>query len=245
MRKLELMAIALALAVVVVLFYASPIFASGNGRMNCGDWARTRVGEYLLENNVWGDKAADICSFAGDGFVGWFWSKDFPTGKPIYPEIIYGKKPWLEKSTTDKLPAKIKELPVLAIEVDYATIARGKYNVLIDVWITRDKEAGVKSIAAEVGIYLRPHEPLRDCELVEVDGHGYCYEVAGSGAGCRLYRFVFAGDEPPSRLNVMRFIRFAGLDGDLYVASVEFGNEVWFGNGVTIIKNITVEAIDP
>ena len=129
--------------------------------------------------------------------------------------------------------------------MDYATVARGKYNVLIDVWITRDERADVESIVAEVGIYLRPHEPLRDCELVEVDGHSYCYEVTEGGAGCELHQFVFAGADPPSRLNVMRFIGLAGLDGDLYVASVEFGNEVWQGYGVTIIKNITVELVDP
>ena len=232
-------------AALAVLILAPLVSNSGGSRISCKHWSRIRIGEYVLENNVWGDKRARVCMFTGDGLIGWFWQKDFPSTHPIYPEIIYGKKPWLKHSTTDKLPMRIRELLSLAVEVNYTTMAKGIYNVLIDVWITRNKKADVESIAAEVGIYLKPHKPPRDCELAEIDGYTYCYKVTEGGAGCKLYQFIFVGDEPPSRLDIMHFIRFVKLDKDLYVASVEFGNEVWQGYGVTIIKNITVEAVDP
>jgi len=234
--------IAAALAILILAPLASN---SDEDVISCKHWSRIKVGEYVLENNVWGDKKARVCAYVGDGLMGWFWQKEFPSTHPIYPEIIYGKKPWLKHSTTDKLPARIKDLLNLTIGMNYTTIARGKYNVLIDVWITRDKEADVKSITAELGIILKPHEAPRDCAVVEVDGYSYCYMIVRGGAGCKLYQFVFAGANPPSRLDVMRFIRLTRLDGNLYVASVEFGNEVWQGYGVTIIKNITVEMIDP
>jgi len=211
--------------------------------IDCCDWARISWNSYLLENNVWGDRSAEVCSFTG-GLAGWFWRKPFPSTHPIYPEIIYGKKPWLRHSTTSMLPVRIRELPSLIIEVDYTTIARGKYNVLIDIWITRNRRADPKSITAEIGIYLKLHKSPRDCELVEIDGHYYCYRVTQGGAGSKLYQFMLL-DPPPERLDLMKFIRFTGLDRDLYVASVEFGNEVWWGYGVTIIKYFNVTAIDP
>ena len=234
------------LAITLVAVILAPLALSGGGDgISCKHWSRMEVGEYLLENNVWGDKRAKTCIYVGDGLIGWFWQKEFPSAHPVYPEIVYGKKPWIPYSTTGKLPAKIRELLSLTIEVNYTTVARGRYNILIDVWITRNKKADVKSIVAEVGIYLMSHEPPRNCEPVKIDGYTYCYKVAGSGAGCKLYQFIFTGDEPPSRLDIMRFIRFIKLDKDFYVASVEFGNEVWQGYGLTIIKNITMEVIDP
>ena len=211
--------------------------------IDCRDWARTPWNNYLLENNVWGDKSAEICSFTGD-LAGWFWRKPFPSTHPIYPEIIYGKKPWLKRSTTPMLPIRIRELLSLTIEANYTTIARGKYNVLIDIWITRSKKADPRSITAEIGIYLKLHDPPHDCELVEIDGHHYCYRVTQGGAGSKLYQFMLL-DPPPERLDLVKFIRFTGLDRDLYVASVEFGNEVWWGYGVTIIKYFNVTVIDP
>ena len=255
MRKLELLAIALALAVAVMLFYASPIWAAGSGRMNCDDWARTRVGEYLLENNVWGDKAADVCSFAGGDFFGWFWTKRFPTKHPIYPEVIYGEKPWLGKSTTGQLPRRIGEIRSLALKVDYATVAEsyGWYNVLVDVWIAKSGDPTPDDVTDEIGIFLEVHGPLpekemredleRGYETVEIGGATYAY-VSGKSFKWRFHKFYLIGGKP-EKLDVMEFVRYLNLSRSLYVASVEFGNEVWLGNGATIIKNIEVEVIDP
>ena len=246
MKAITAIILILALSLALASHATSLIKNGEDGVIACRPWSRISWNGYLLENNVWGDKRAKTCIYVGDSLMGWFWQKEFPSTHPIYPEIIYGKKPWLKYSTTDKLPAKIRELLSLTIEVNYTTVARGRYNILIDVWITRNKKADVKSIVAEVGIYLRSHEPPRNCEPVKIDGYTYCYKVAGSGAGCKLYQFIFTGDcEPPSRLDIMRFIRFIKLDKDFYVASVEFGNEVWQGYGLTVIKNITVEVIDP
>jgi len=246
MRKIGLLAIALASAVAVMLFYASPILAAGNGCMNCDDWARTPVrGEYLLENNVWGDKAADVCSFVGDDFFGWFWTKRFSTtGKPIYPEVIYGKKPWLKKSTTELLPSKIKRVRSLIVEVDYETIALGEYNVLIDVWITKFSAARPEVITHEIGIYLKYQKTIEKCgETVEIDGHLYCHKV--SKPKWTFHQFILIDEDEPEKIDIMDFIKRAGISRELYIASVEFGNEVWHGNGVTIVKTLNITLTDP
>ena len=63
----------------------------------------------------------------------------------------------------------------------------------------------------------------------------------------RFHKFILANNTKPRELDVMDFIRFLRhkISPSLYLASVEFGNEVWSGRGVTVVKYFNVTVVDP
>lgn len=247
---------ALSVFTIILLALTCGIYtvAYSSNCISCRIWSKIPIhGEYLLENNRWGDHHADVCIFDNGYEFGWFWHKRFPSRHPIYPEMIFGWKPWLDHSTTDKLPKKIGEIQALILEVNYSTTADkySHYNVLVDVWITRSNPPSPDKITDEVGIYLETHgiwverqkskSLRRGYELVEINGTSFIY-VRGESFSWRLHKFYLAG-EKPEKIDIMALIKYLGLSGDLYVASVEFGNEVWMGKGLTIVRGFRVEVV--
>ena len=229
-------------------------FAYSSNCISCRIWSKIPVhGEYMLENNRWGDRIADVCVFNNGHEFGWFWHKRFPSKHPIYPEIVFGWKPWWPKSTTDKLPRKIGEIEHLILKVNYSTTAESHswHNVLVDVWITRSNPPSPDKITDEIGIYLEIHglwverqknkSLRRGYELVEINGTAYAY-VRGESFNWRFHKFYLL-DKRPEKLDIMAFIRYLNLSQDLYLSSIEFGNEVWMGRGLTIIRDFRVEVI--
>jgi len=198
--------------------------------------------EYMLENNVWGDEWTIQYIFTLNDSVGWFWHKPLPSSHPVYPEIIYGKKPWLSASTTEKLPARIGEIKNLTIIIDYETLVDkySWYNAMIDVWITETQNAHHKHITDEVMIVIEGNKPKCGAgEVIEIDGRYYVYN-ARRGAW-RMHTFILCdGEGKVEKIDVMKFIKHAKIYPGYYVASIEFGNEIWMGSGITIIKNINV-----
>ena len=228
---------------------------TSNNSMSCQIWSRIPHGEYMLENNRWGDRHADTCIFDNGYEVGWTWDKTWPSKHPIYPEIIYGWKPWMDHSTTDKLPRKISETQKLIIELNYTSTATSYswYNALIDIWIVRSSHPTPETITDEIGIFLETHgyfmerqknKSLREgYEIVEVNGTTFIY-VERRAFKWRFHKFYLVGDIP-KKFDVMPLIRYLGLSGDLYIASVEFGNEIYMGKGLTIVRQYHVRLWTP
>ena len=71
----------------------------------CDPWAQRLYGDYLIENNIWGQGEINDysqCIFTtNDSSFGWNWTwPDVGYNVKAYPEIIFGKKPWSTTSTT-------------------------------------------------------------------------------------------------------------------------------------------------
>ena len=251
MKSLALVMLAFTLPILACGAYVA---ASSGGGFTCHRWHVIPVhGEYLLENNVWGDRSAHVCMFDNGHEFGWFWDKQFPTKHPIYPEVIYGWKPWRDHSTTENLPRRIAEIQSIVVEANYTTLAEGYswHNVLIDVWITKSDHPTPDGITDEIGIYLETHgiwverqknKSLKDgYELIEINGTQFIY-VERKAFKWRFHKFYLVG-ERPEKLDIMTFIKYLNLSEDLYVTSVEFGNEVWMGKGLTIVRDYQVEVV--
>ena len=232
--------------IILVLTCGIYTIAYSSNCISCQIWSKIPVGEeYLLENNRWGDHHAKVCIFDNGHEFGWFWDKRWPSNNPIYPEVIYGWKPWLDHSTTDKLPQKIGEIEHLILKANYTTTAEDYswHNVLVDVWVTRSNPPSPDKITDEVGIYLETHGlfPRHVYELVEINGTYYAY-VKGESFNWRFHKFYLL-DKKPEKLDIMAFIKYLNLSQDLYLSSIEFGNEVWMGRGLTIVRDFRVEVI--
>lgn len=241
-HTLRLKLIIIPFIIVLTISSFNLIFSSEDERMGGERWEQISVrGEYLLENNVWGDEWSTQQIFTSGGLVGWFWSKRLPSSNPVYPEIIYGKKPWLGKSTIDKLPVQLSEISNLTIELDYETVVDkySWYNAMIDVWITKTQSASHNQISDELMIVLEGNKPVcGEGEIIEIDGRTYVY--AAHKGEWRIHQFILCEGEKPKKINLIPFLKHANIYPGYYVASIEFGNEVWMGSGITVIKHINI-----
>ena len=76
----------------------------------CGEFSLINKGEINIENNTWNatnlaPNSYEQCIYQYNNWVGWKWSyPDTAKGINAYPQLIYGKKPWHNGSTTTALP---------------------------------------------------------------------------------------------------------------------------------------------
>ena len=132
------------------------IFSSESQKV-CSDFAQFSSGDIKLENNTWNAQNLVLGSYEQciyqqqtSSRIIWGWSWSYPDnarGINAYPQIIYGKKPWHEQSTTPHLPIQIETINQLKVSYDIA-IARneGEYNLAYDLWLTANEAAQPEDI---------------------------------------------------------------------------------------------------
>jgi len=231
-------------------------------RLNCTDWKFISSGDAAVENNIWGFQRATFSDWnqcvgigtnpAGDtlGRWTWNWKNEPASGVKAYPEIIYGKKP-AKASTNTKLPIMVKNIQEMNLDLDYVTAATGEYQMLIDLWITSTDHASTWDsppvtreimINIEKSIYCHP-APL--CETHAIGGRNWgvsVQDVAGS-----WQRIQFNSNVPLTGHNTfdlkafLDHLRSIGqLRDDEYVSSIEFGTEIYSGQGETRVNKFRV-----
>ncbi|WNO10045.1 GH12 family glycosyl hydrolase domain-containing protein [Teredinibacter sp. KSP-S5-2] len=177
----------------------------------------------------------------------WKWDLSRPIERPLYPQIIFGKKPWEEWSTSEVLPKKISELKSAITQVVYRTFASepDKINAAYDIWITNDAQSKTEHIEAELMIWtsgemLPPFAPISE---ETVDGVLYDFYYYN---GWENPYIVFRRKTPAYDLSLniqsflTRLIEKGYITESHYLASVEFGNEVHAGFGETRVSLFSV-----
>ena len=124
----------------------------------CDPWVQEPYGDYLIENNVWGQGSINEftqCIFTiNDSSFGWNWTwPDIGYNVKAYPEIIFGKKPWSINSTTNELPIKIDNVETFEVNFDLNIEASGNYNLAFEFWVTEDSISNQDQITNEVMIW--------------------------------------------------------------------------------------------
>ena len=124
----------------------------------CDPWAQEPYGDYLIENNVWGQGSINEftqCIFTtNDSSFGWNWDwPDIGYNVKAYPEIIFGKKPWSINSTTNELPLKVGNVETFEVNFDLNIEASGNYNLAFEFWVTEDSISNQDQITNEVMIW--------------------------------------------------------------------------------------------
>lgn len=221
-------------------------------------FANIVIGEYRINNNAWGSEEDEVpqCIFVPDnGFAAWDW--DWPgndnTKIMSYPEIIFGKKPHDEKeSTTSKLPVKLQDINEL--DVNYAIKTNNRdpsYNTAFNMWVTSSAEADSDSLLAEIlvslsttGVVPCGHSlgpiltPNGEAELW-LDTR---YE---KGRQWAIYTFAHKGEKLSGEIDLKFYLsellsREKQVEPEHFLASVEFGNEIAFGSGQSIVETYSV-----
>lgn len=264
------------IAITVVLFL---LFACYLGKENsfsrsasgirpiCENWAKVSLGEYEINNNIWGNEGVKNykqCIFGVmDSYselpatLGWSWhwpkSED---GVKAYPSVLYGRKPWNKYSTTSRLPRMLDQMQQLLVTYKLQSTSSGAVNLLLESWITTTLKATPKDRSGELAIHLYqkhwPGQAGKFIETVVINNISFDFylekkmRVPGDNHRWAYYGFVHEG-EPllQGKLDMMKFVNYLIEKGHVnphhYIATVELGNEVDYGDGETVIERFSVQ----
>jgi Glycosyl hydrolase family 12 len=233
---------------------------------DCVNYSVTTRGPFQYQNNMWAqDKAKgpfEQCVITrqidGKAQLGWTW--DWPGFEPLgfgYPEIIFGWKPWSDKSTTLELPIRIADLQELALRYAVSTESAGEVALSISVFVTDSADAtrpNPRAIMDEIVVWLDYPDDATPVgtrtALVELAGvqyelwHTPDHGNRGDGTGWDLYYFKGPNQQVRGTTRLEQFfdalLKKNLLRADHFVASVELGDELMSGSGTTWVQDFQV-----
>ncbi len=228
------------------------------------DFATLSLGPgYRLSNNTWNRGAAHgsheqaiFRGAQGEEVFGWQWRWPSSDGVVAYPEVIYGDTPWEGKPL-----GQVPELPLRvgsrSITVDYEISfeASGICNLAFEFWTVSGLPAVPQRITNEVMIWIdnRDMIPAGTWAGVFTQG-GVTYDMFqaashGDASGRNRVKWTyiaFLARSPVLQgpLDISAFAAFLQsknlLTSNLYLTSLELGNEVITGRGRTEVRGYKV-----
>ncbi|MGD0527139.1 MAG: hypothetical protein ABSE49_18500, partial [Polyangiaceae bacterium] len=221
------------------------------------DWAEYTYGtDFTVENNQWGipsngQGTSTIFTETVNNQPGFGWAYDITsgTGVTIFPEVGYGWTPngnvsWGGNPVIPQLSAN--RSITAAFDMASQHSAGSTWDFAYDIWITSSSQPSSTTGSFELMIWLDhenqgPWSTQGPQGLVTIDGVTYQrYTNAGAADWtCLTYVNQGAGLYQSSAFSLSDVIADAaakfGIPSSDYVASIEFGNEVVVGSGMTEI----------
>lgn len=228
------------------------------------DYEEIPIGDFKILNAPWGKGSITAyrqCvfreSYQDEEPFGWKW--DWPKVRTddvkAYQSLSYGWNPWMKDRTNSILPARIGSVASLRVDYSAELNASGKYNLSFDVWITERPEntdPNELNVKREFMVWV-------DRKVAGIDQHWYAGKVRIGGEDYSFYRIpdlkgalskrdfmIFIKVEPmiAGSLDLAGFLAYMlgknYLTEDEYVKNIDFGNEVWYGQGETIVGRFDV-----
>ena len=234
---------------IVILFGVD--IAPLQAQILCGDWQQVQVGEYIVQNNVWGK--GNITNYsqcvggtsAGAGVQAqfqWNWPTGVNSNVKAYPEIIYGQKPDFAASTTPNLPAIVSTSNLRASVAANVSVS-GKFNFAFDLWVSPTLPPTFSNVTHEIMIWLKSSGMIPSSNLVDtVQIDGQVYDVYTQQFQWSYIAFNSRSDQSiSSKIRLKPFFDYMIARGMVpaqsFLASVELGNEIIDGAGT---NNVTL-----
>lgn len=211
--------------------------------------------QYYVENNQWGagyvphtQTVETVPNFA--------WEFDYPddpveaNGVLAYPAIVHGWKPWAEMGTDSVLPCVIPESYNLNVNYNMKTEVKPgcRYNTAFDLWITSKKGGREADITHEVMFWVASKGDNRPAgrQLGTILGCHYYHATQNNSFWNMPWECIsiilplsFGANEYPHSVNLGQYlaelVNMSLLPAENFVASIEFGNEIWGGKGRTTV----------
>ncbi len=223
------------------------------------------TGECAVVNNTWNRAAAGkgfeqsvfLADVSGKEAIGWRWRAPWHLLPRVVslPEIICGNKPWDPKTRPDDgFPFRAGTRRLTA-EFDVNLRAQGVYNMAFSLWAVSAISASRKDITHEIMIWTdHVAQPPAGQRVDSMIVNGTTYDVYieehqrdASGQNANSWTYVaFVAQKPVLRgpLEISAFIDYLLQRGTLspthFLTSLEFGNEICQGAGVTEIQNFAI-----
>ena len=225
----------------------------------CGKFSLINKGEINVENNTWNatnlaPNSYEQCIYQYNNWVGWKWSyPDTAEGINAYPQLIYGKKPWHNGSTTTALPIEIDQIERLKAQYAVA-ISRneGEYNLAFDNWISSAVSSRPEEILFEFMIWEDYHEiiPFGDfiANIVTPNGTYDLYTGQPTwepeGTNWTYVAFDRTSKRTEGTADIDLLLQYlvdqAIVPRNSYLSSIEFGTEIGNSKGYAVIKSFDI-----
>jgi Glycosyl hydrolase family 12 len=221
------------------------------------NWAEyTYDTSFTVENNQWGipsngQGSSTIFTETVNNQPGFGWAYDITsgTGVTIFPEVGYGWTPngnvsWGGNPVIPQLSENQSITATFQMASQHS--AGSTWDFAYDIWITSASHPSSTTGSYELMIWLDhenqgPWSTQGPQGLVTIDGVSY-QRYTNSGAAdwtCLSYVNQGAGIYQSSNFSISDVVNDAaskfGISSSFYVASIEFGNEVVVGSGMTEI----------
>ena len=238
------------------------VFTDANTSL-CAEFALINQGEVNIENNTWNatnlaQGSYEQCIYqynnTGENWAGWKWSyPDTAEGINAYPELIYGKKPWHNNSTTTALPIVISSIERLKVEYEVA-ISRndGEYNLAFDNWISSSESSRPEDIQFEFMIWEDYHaiSPFGDFIANVTTPNGDYRLYIGDptwepvGTNWTYIAFVRTSTRRQGTVDIDVLLDYLAdqdiIPADSFLSTIEFGTEVGNSKGYAVIKSFEI-----
>lgn len=251
----------LVFTIVLSLVVILPLHASAASSSTAYDKLNFANNKYYVFNNVWGQDTVQgwwqTVYHNSDTDLGWVWHWPSTTSSvKAYPSLVSGWH-WTEGYTPGSgFPTRLSDNKNINTNVAYSIKADGTYNAAYDIWFHNTNKASWDSTPTdEVMIWLNNTNagPLGSyVETVTIGGSSWKVHKgwldAGNGKGWNVFSFVRTSNVSSASLNVKNFTDYLvnskkWMANTKYVSSVEFGTEVFGGDGqINFSKwNVTVQ----
>lgn len=179
---------------------------------------------------------------------GWEWDLKGENTVPFYPEIIFGWNPWWKSSTTTELPILLNDLTSINVSFDIDSIAEGRYNAAFDIWICSgpvpSSDPSTGNITAEIMIWIESTEEMGFNPTATVVIENLSYDLYVRTDRPSYIAFVSQEQTWKGSISILPFLNYLlvnnYIESDHYLASIEFGNEIWSGKGRSKISNYNI-----
>lgn len=231
----------------------------------CEAWASFQTDELRIVNNNWGkikghnypskqciyQNMQDKNKFAWS----WYWDAD-RYGVKSYPSLIFGKKPWSDKSTYEKLPLSLSQLAKAEVEFEVESQYEGRVNLLLEAWLTSSKRAKPYDRTSEIAIHLYqknwPGQGGEYYSTIKINQYtfdvyiNHAMKVPNDSHSWSYISFVNTGKPiMAEKIDLNDFLNYALKEKMIvaseYLSSIELGNEIDQGQGITHVNKFKVD----
>src|SRR5271166_5716720 len=262
--------VALALVAGVVFLNRTPALPPISGQVRAQtsqEWGSIPFenGKCAVVNNTWNRAAAgkgfEQSVFLEDGsgktIIGWRWRAPWHLLPRVVsqPEIVCGNKPWDPNTRSGggfPFRAGSKRL---SAEFDINVRARGVYNAVFSLWAVSAVPGSRKNITHEIMIWTDhagqspagQREDSMNLDVTTYDVYVEKHQTDASGENANSWTYVaFVAQRPVSHgpIEIDAFVDYLLRRGTLhntdYLTSLEFGNEISQGAGLTEIHDFAI-----
>lgn len=229
-----------------------------------GDFERIAFDDFVILNGPWGKGSIKkyrqmIFKASADSVTPFGWKWDWPVERTddvkTYQSLSYGWNPWMAERTNRVLPVAIGNIAELTVSYDIAMNASGKYNLSFDFWITEypgNTDPQELNVKREFMVWIDRKDSGIDrywyVGIVKIDGEPYEFyrlkDLKGTLSSRDFMIFIKKTPIHSERLDIMKFIEYLLAkkyvkEGE-FLKNIDFGNEVWHGEGETVVNEFSV-----
>jgi hypothetical protein len=229
-----------------------------------GDFEWIVFDDFIILNNPWGKGSVKkyremIFKANADSAAPFGWKWDWPVERTddvkAYQCLSYGWNPWMADRTNKVLPVAIGNIAELSVSYDVAMSASGKYNLSFDFWITEypgNTDPLELNVKREFMVWIDRKDSGIDqywyVGPVIIDGDYYEFyrlkDLKGTLSSRDFMIFIKKVPIRSGKLDITKFLEYLlkkkyVKEGEFF-KNIDFGNEVWHGEGETVVNEFSV-----